>query len=84
MSRTAADLIIGRGVAHAYTARAAWIDLAATARHLTRMPLTRAEMRHYAAIARRAAVADRDDPLPPKIVPCGVCGGIRICLAMHS
>ena len=83
MSQTAADRIIGRGVAHAYTDRAARIERAAAARHLARMPLTVAIMRHYAAIARRAAVADRDDPQPPEFVPCGVCGGIRVCLAVH-
>ena len=82
MSQTAADRIIGRGVAHAYTDRAARIERDAAARALERMPLTVAILRHYAAIARRAAVADRDDPdeADPRDRECSICGRV-VCLA---
>lgn len=65
MSRTAADLMFARTLAHQYRMMAAGID--DEVREVREsMPLTKRILRQYAAIARRAAIAEEVDPEPVK------------------
>lgn len=61
MSRTAADLITARILANTYRGMAKSID--EEVREIKEsMPLTKRILRQYAAIARRAAIAEELDP----------------------
>ena len=47
------------------------------------MPLSIRRMRVQAAIARRAALAERDNPAVPEPEACSICGRTRSCLAVR-
>ncbi len=65
MSRTAADLLFARTLAHQYRMMAASIDDEIREVKDT-MPLTKRILRQYAAIVRRAAIAEEVDPEPAR------------------
>jgi hypothetical protein len=65
MSRTAAELIRARSVAHQYRDMARSIDVETADPKLRNMPLTIGILRHYARIVRRAAIAEELDPEVP-------------------
>ncbi|MDP2622281.1 MAG: hypothetical protein Q8Q29_00585 [Actinomycetota bacterium] len=81
MSRTAADLLTARALAGHYRDMARDIDRESREPDLRAMPLTQRILRQYAAIARRAAIAEEVD-LEPPVRGCGVCGGTLACLAV--
>lgn len=63
--RSAADYLLARQVARGYRDMAAAIDVEGRNRNLRNMPLTQRKIRHYAIIARRAALAEELDPPCP-------------------
>ena len=62
MSRTATELLRARSVANAYRVMAHSLDRETADPALRAMPLTQRILRQYAAIARRAAIAEEIDP----------------------
>jgi hypothetical protein len=82
-ARTAADIIVGRDLAILYCDLAADIEREAAEPKLRNMPLTVRRVRQYAAIARRAALAERDDPDTDDDRECSICGRVRSCLAVR-
>jgi len=79
VSRTAAELLTARALAGHYRAMARDIDQESREPELRAMPLTQRILRQYAAIARRAAIAEEVDPEPPTR-GCGVCGNTTTCV----
>jgi hypothetical protein len=83
VSRTASDLLTARALAIGYSDMATSIEAEATEPRFRNMPLTVRRMRSYAAIARRAGVAERDDPEIDDDRKCSICGRVRSCLAVR-
>jgi hypothetical protein len=65
-ARTAAELLTARALAGQYRDMAADIEREVREPKLRAMPLTQRILRQYAAIARRAALAEELDPEPVK------------------
>jgi hypothetical protein len=81
-TRSAGDIIVGRDLAIAYCDLAADIEREAAEPKLRNMPLTVRKIRQYAAIARRAALSERDDPdINDDDRECRICGRVRSCLS---
>jgi hypothetical protein len=85
MTRSAADIIVGRDLSIMYAALSADIEREAAEPRFRAMPLSIRRMRQQAAIARRAALAERDDPdINDDDRECGICGRVRSCLAVSG
>lgn len=65
-----------------YSTIAASIEEDAADRKYRNMPLTVRKVRGYAAMARRAGMAERYNPQPPDPPKCSICGRERSCLAV--
>lgn len=65
-----------------YSTIAASIEGDAADRKFRNMPLTVRKVRGYAAMARRAGMAERYDPDVPESPTCSICGRSRSCLAV--
>lgn len=63
----------------AYIAMQVWLDDVAREQANDGRPLESAKTRHKAAIAYRAARAERIDPEPDSVRPCSTCHGVRVC-----
>jgi hypothetical protein len=82
MARSASDIIVGRDLAIMYCDLSADIEREAAEPRFRAMPLSIRRMRQQAAIARRAALAERDDPeIRDDDRACSICGRVRSCLA---
>lgn len=78
MTQTIADVAGNR-----YRAESQRIDAEARKIPAT-MPRTLELAHFYALCAVRAALAEHDDPVPPRNVRCGVCHELRTCdIAEH-
>jgi hypothetical protein len=81
VSRTAAQLIAARQLAIQYREMAKGVEEDARDPKLRGKPVTQGILRNYAAIARRAAIAEELDPQwGPR--GCGICGGTTTCQAV--
>jgi hypothetical protein len=84
VSHTAAELVMGRQLAVQYRDMARSIEEEAKEHKLKAMPLTRRILGQYAAIARRAAIAEEVHPDSPEPPACSICGRTRSCLAVSG
>lgn len=74
-ARTASDLLMARAVANDYREWSKDIDGEAREVERKRLPLSARILRHYARIARRAAIAEELHPDNPRRT-CRLCGGL--------